>query len=81
MSQSEVSNTPPPGGDENQSYIQPEKSIYESAPEVNSQDVYTRSLSTSLALQCLEEVKTFPNHSLHMSSVIGTYCYFTSMFG
>ncbi|XP_017341054.2 coiled-coil domain-containing protein 146 isoform X1 [Ictalurus punctatus] len=56
MSQSEGSSTPPPGGDENQSHIQPQKSTYVSAPEVDSQEVYTSSLSTSLDLQCLEEL-------------------------
>ncbi|KAF4080946.1 hypothetical protein AMELA_G00155250 [Ameiurus melas] len=70
MSQSEGGSTPPPGGDEKQSHLQPQKSTCVSAPEVNSQEVYNSSLSTSLDLQRLEEVTTFPSHSVH--SVVGT---------
>ncbi|XP_027019533.2 coiled-coil domain-containing protein 146 [Tachysurus fulvidraco] len=51
MSQSDGSSSPPPGGQENQSQFQPEKS-----PEIDSQHVYTNYFSTSLALQCLEEL-------------------------
>ncbi|KAG7324196.1 hypothetical protein KOW79_012212 [Hemibagrus wyckioides] len=46
MSQPDGSSTPPPGGDENKSHFQPEK----------LQEVCTNSPSTSLALQCLEEL-------------------------
>ncbi|TSK13562.1 hypothetical protein Baya_0436 [Bagarius yarrelli] len=64
MSQSDGSST----DDENQSHVQPEKSIEATAPEINSQEVQASSLSTSRALQCLEEVKTSPNLILHITT-------------
>lgn len=68
MSQSEGGITPPPGGDDNQGHIQPEKSVHVSVPEAESQEAHASSLSASLAFQYLEEVKTLPNRSLHTST-------------
>lgn len=58
MSQSEGSSTSPPRGDAKQSHTQPEKSMDVPDSETDSQEVYSSCLSSSLALQSLEEVKT-----------------------
>ncbi|XP_053331956.1 coiled-coil domain-containing protein 146 isoform X2 [Clarias gariepinus] len=56
MSQSEKSCSPRPRGNEDQNHIALEESICASVPKSNLQEVYTSSLSTSSALQCLEEL-------------------------
>lgn len=68
MSQTEGSSTPPHGDDENQSHNQPEKTPDASDPEADAQEVNTSSLSISLAMQYLEEVKPVRNLILHQKS-------------
>lgn len=81
MSQTEGRSTPPHGGDENQSHIQPEKSPAAADPEADSQEVNTSSLSTfSLAMEYLEEVKPVHDLTLHKSSVVRVYCHAVSLF-
>ncbi|KAF7701820.1 hypothetical protein HF521_001103 [Silurus meridionalis] len=57
MSQSEGSSTPPSGGEESESHVQPQNTSYASDAEDDLQEVYTTSsVTTSEGLQCLEEL-------------------------